>query len=157
MFSRKLKIVSIADRPDLIPLVGEWLWDAFWRAEGADLAETVAAITQSAIGAAGIPRTLVLLQNGVPAGTASLMADDLAERPDLTPWLAGVYVPPAQRGRGHATRLIAAVEQAARTAKIPALWLYTATAEPLYQRLGWQVAGSLRHAGSPVTLMRKAL
>jgi GNAT superfamily N-acetyltransferase len=60
-----------------------------------------------------IPRTLVLLVEDEPVGTASLAAHDLDERPDLTPWLTGVFVAPHARGQGYAAELIAAVEQEA--------------------------------------------
>jgi GNAT superfamily N-acetyltransferase len=76
-----------------------------------------------------MPRTFILLANSEPVGTASLAAHDLDERPDLTPWLAGVFVVPHARGRGYAAHLISAVEQEARIASISTLWLYTNTAE----------------------------
>jgi GNAT superfamily N-acetyltransferase len=66
---------------------------------------------------------------------------DLETRPDLTPWLAGVFVQPAFRGRGYATALVRRVEAFASAASVRTLWLYTWTAEPLYARLGWQRAG----------------
>jgi hypothetical protein len=49
-----------------------------------------------------MPRTFILLADGEPVGTASLAAHDLDERPDLTPWLAGVFVDPHTRGQGYA-------------------------------------------------------
>jgi hypothetical protein len=47
------------------------------------------------------------------------VAHDLDERPDLTPWLAGVFVFPEARGRAHVVHLIQAVEAACRSAAIP--------------------------------------
>ena len=94
-----------------------------------------------------------------PAGTASLAHDDLDSRPDLTPWLAGVYVPPTLRGRGHASALVRHVEGFARAAGVGTLWLYTWTAAPLYAGLGWVHAG-LEHEikrNHQVVLMRRDL
>jgi len=87
-----------------------------------------------------------------------LVAHDLDERPDLTPWLADVFVEPSARGRGHASRrLISAVEQEARAASIPTLWLYTIAAERIYARAGWQTVETVQHGGKPVALMKRKL
>jgi GNAT superfamily N-acetyltransferase len=58
----------------------------------------------------GPEQTFVLFDQDRPVGTASLAHDDLAARRDLTPWLAGVLVEPAFRGRGYATALVRRVE-----------------------------------------------
>ncbi len=88
--------------------------------------------------ASGPQQTFVLLVDEAPVGVASLVAHDLDSRPELTPWLAGVFVVPEARGRGHAAHLIAAVEAAGRAAAIPSLWLYTHSAERIYARVGWR-------------------
>ena len=133
----KISIVSTAERADLVPLVARWLWDEFWRRDGYSLDGTRAAVEES-VTAPTMPRTFILLADGEPLGTASLAAEDLDARPDLTPWLAGVYVEPHARGRGYATHLIAKVEEECRAASISTLWLYTRTAESLYARVGWR-------------------
>ncbi len=151
-----LSMVSTSDRPDLVPTVAGWLWDAFWRAGGYSLEATLDAVRAS-VTAPLMPRTFILLAEGQAAGTASLAAHDLDERPDLTPWLAGVFVQPDARGRGYAAHLIAAVEQEARRASIPTLWLYMKTAERVYLRAGWQSVETIRHSGKPFVLMRRDL
>lgn len=149
-----MEIVTTVERPDLTPTVADWLWQEFWRQDGYGLAETHAAVAAAA--RTGPTQTFVALLDGRPAGTASLAAEDLDERPALTPWLAGVFVLPAFRGRGCATRLVAAVEGACRDAAIPHAWLYTRTAEGLYARLGWRAVEIVeRQDKTPVTLMRK--
>ncbi len=109
--------------------------------------------------AEGPTACFVAFEGGEPAGTASLVRQDLESRPDLSPWLAGVFVAPGFRGRGLATRLVRHVEAHAAAAGIPALWLYTAAADGLYARLGWQGAGQAVDPGSgkPVRLMRREL
>jgi len=102
-----------------------------------------------------MPRTFVLLVNGCPVGTASLVAHDLDERPDLTPWLAGMYIEPHARGHGYATHLINVVEAAARKTAIPTLWLYTNTAERIYARAGWQTVETVLRHGKAFALMRR--
>lgn len=149
-------LVTLAERPDLGPAVADWLWDAFWRHEGATRVE-LDRLVASAAGSWGVPQTLVLLDGDEPPGTASLAAADLDLRPDLTPWLAGVFVVPAARGRGGATRLVAGVEAAARALPVGRLWLDTGTAEPLYARLGWVAVERFDRHGRPNVLMARAL
>ncbi len=72
-----------------------------------------------------MPRTFVLLVDDEPVGMASLDAHDLDTRPDLTPWLAGVFVAPHARA-GATPRLVAAVEAFAASLGVATLWLYTA-------------------------------
>jgi GNAT superfamily N-acetyltransferase len=151
------QIVRIADRPDLVPIVAGWLWYEWWHQDGCTLKQTHDAVTAS-ISRSGPPQSFVLLVDGKPIGTASLVAHDLDERPDLTPWLAGVFVIPEARGRGHVVHLIQAVEAACRSAAIPVVWLYTTGDERVYARAGWRSVDTIqRHGRRPVTLMRRDL
>jgi GNAT superfamily N-acetyltransferase len=152
-----IAIVSTADRPDLVPVTARWRWEAFYRDTGMPFDKILDAARQTAATTGIMPRTLVLLVDGEPAGTARLTTRDLEERPDLTPWLAGMFVAPHARGQGHAARLIAAVEQQARAASISTLWLYTNTAERIYARAGWRTVETVRHNGKPFALMRRHL
>ncbi len=149
-------IVTTAERPDLVPIVARWPWEAFWRNSNKPVEQVLTAVERS-VGAHPMPRTFILLENGEPVGTASLVEHDPDERRDLSPWLAGVFVVPEARGRGHAGRLIAAVEAAACEAAIPTLWLYTLAAEHLYARAGWRTVETLEHGGKSFALMRRDL
>jgi GNAT superfamily N-acetyltransferase len=96
------------------------------------------------------------LADDVPVGTASLALQDLEERPDLTPWLAGVFIIPEMRGRGCAYRLLEAFDEACYAAYIETAWLYTSGVEPLYLKAGWQVAETIeRPTKWSVTVMRR--
>ena len=148
-------IVRIAERPDLIPVVAEWLHDAFGRPDGT--MEEARRYVEAFSAAGAAEQCFVLLADGAPVGTASLVAHDLEERPDLTPWLASVAVPPAFRGRGHASRLVRAVEASARQAGVVCLYLFTVTAVPLYAGLGWSEFAVELHRGKAVTVMTRDL
>ncbi|MBS7812710.1 GNAT family N-acetyltransferase [Roseococcus pinisoli] len=150
------KIVPIAHRPDLVPLVANWLWDAFWQPNGHRL-EEVREIVAEANAEVGTPQCLVLLAGEVPCGTASLMAADLEIRNDIGPWLAGLYVVPEARGQGCARRLVEAIEEAARAVGEKELFLYTDDAQPLYEKLGWTSIQDTVDHGRTVTVMRREL
>ena len=148
-----LALVTTADRPDLASVTARWRWEAFLQGQGRSLAEVTAAEAAPVRGP--MPRTCVLLADDEPVGMASLATHDLETRPDLTPWLAGVYVSPQVRGRGYAVRLVAAVEAEARSLGVPALWLYTRTAEGLYARIGWETVERFPYRERMYALMRR--
>lgn len=151
-----MSIVSTTDRPDLVEITARWRWDAFFR-DAEPFEDVLKRAKRTSALACPIPRTLVLLVNDEPVGTASLTAQDLDERPDLTPWLAGVFVVPHARGQGFAGQLVAAIEQEARQASTSTLWLYTNTAERIYARAGWRTVEIVQHDGKPFALMRRDL
>jgi GNAT superfamily N-acetyltransferase len=147
--------IAVSDRPGLAPTVARWRVDAFFAYAGGYTAEEMTALILAP--PVGPEEAFVLFDHGQPVGTAGLVRSDLDTRPDLTPWLAGLFVEPAFRGRGHATALIRRVETFALAASVPILWLYTGTAEPLYLRLGWQRVGIEQENGQAVVLMRRIL
>ncbi len=150
------EIVTVAERPDLIASVAPWIWEEWGRRKGRTL-EQVASQMATNVPPMGPQHCFVLLDDGIPAGTSRLVPDDLDERPDLSPWLAGVFVPPQFRGRGHAVRLVRAVEAACVAQAIQTLWLHTEFAAGLYARLGWKEVGPADDWGHAVTLMRRDL
>jgi GNAT superfamily N-acetyltransferase len=148
------RIEAISSRRELAPLIAGWLVDEFGYPGGRTREEKAAAILAPP---KGPEETFVLFDQDTPVGTASLAHDDLAARRDLTPWLAGVFVQPASRGLGYASALVRQVEAFAAVSGVPALWLYTWTAAPLYARLGWQHVGLETDRGQEVVLMTKRL
>ena len=151
-----IEIVSVIDRPDLVPVAANWHWRQWGRKNGFSLADEeawVAAHTATL----GPNQAWVLLDDGTPAGMATFEFHDLDDRPDLSPWLANLVVDEAFRGRGHAIRLVGHTEAACIAAGIPTLHLNTEGAEALYARLGWHEIGTAEHMGHPVTIMHKQL
>lgn len=151
-----IEIVTTAARPDLIPVASAWLWREWGIRRGRTQAQVTAGVT-GRTAPQGPEQTFVLLDHGQPAATASFVHHDLDPRPDLTPWLASVFVHPDFRGRGHAPRVVGAVEASARAAGIATLYLDTNTAAPLYARLGWVAFDEALDLGEVVTLMRRDL
>jgi RimJ/RimL family protein N-acetyltransferase len=101
------RFASVLAEPALAPLVARWLLDAFGHPGSPSFEEMVALVLAPP---EGPEESFVLLDDtGEPAGTATLARRDLKSRPDLTPWLAGLFVEPAFRGRGYATEVVAAL------------------------------------------------
>ena len=149
-----LGLVTIAERPDLVEQVARWTWEAWGRAQGETLAERTRAIA-GRTARLGLEQCFVALIDGTPAGTASLVARDTEARPDLSPWLASVYVAQHFRAAGIAPVLVKAVESAAWRAGFARLWLFTDGQVPLYVSLGWGEHGVLHDHGRPYVLMRR--
>ena len=152
-----LRVTTIRMRPDLLPIVAEWLWREWWKQKGCTLEQTQA-IFAACVAETGPPQTFVLLEDEIAVATVTLARHDLDERPNLTPWLAGVFVVPEKRGRGYVDHLLTEFENACRAASIEVAWLYTNTAERVYLRAGWQAAEIIHRPGKrPVTLMSRAI
>lgn len=149
-----LALTTIAARPDLAEPVARWIWEEWGRAKGRPF-ERVLARVSSRTALRGLEQCMVLLDGEAPAATASLVAEDAVSRPELSPWLASVFVAPGLRGRGYGRVVVTAVESAAREAAIPTLWLFTDSAAGLYAALGWHDAGPLEEYGKTYALMRR--
>jgi N-acetylglutamate synthase-like GNAT family acetyltransferase len=104
-----------------------------------------------------IPLTLIALVDQVMVGTASLVAHDMPIRPNLSPWLAAVYVAPEHRQRGIGSRLVQNIEEAAKQLHIPRLYLFTPDRERFYARLGWSIVERPEFWNQPVAIMSKLL
>ena len=149
------EIVTLAARPDLAPTVAGWIWNEWSRNGGFTLEQTLEYVTASSAGK-DIPQCFVLLDDGQPIGTSSLVVADLKERPNLTPWMASVFVVPEARRRGHVIPLVQAVEAAAQAAGVRTLWLHTDTAERIYAKARWRPVEVVQREGkNAATLMRR--
>jgi GNAT superfamily N-acetyltransferase len=90
-------------------------------------------------------------------GSAILIGADMDTRPELSPWLAGVFVVPEFRRRGIGTSLVEYITDRAGAMGVPTLYLYTPSAERLYSRLGWVPIDRCMYKGVSVVVMSKML
>jgi N-acetylglutamate synthase-like GNAT family acetyltransferase len=72
-------------------------------------------------------------------GGAALARNDLADRADLGPWLACVFVDPEARGQGLAEQLIEGICEAAKQRGVSRLYLHTQDKHDYYRKRGWQL------------------
>ena len=149
-----MRIEGIADHPELIETVAQWQWESWGNLEPGDsLAKRIAYLTEQAAHRDRIPTTFVALEEDEPLGSASLVAHDMDTHPELSPWLASVYVKPAARGRGVASALVRRVVQEAARLGYARLYLFTEDAHGLYKKIGWQAIATEQFQGLGVTIM----
>jgi len=135
------RIEQLAERPDWLPVVAEWIYGQWWTTvEGASVA-TLSNLLQGHRVLDRIPLTLIASWDSRPIGTATLLAHDIgSERwPDLSPWLAALYVVPEFRRRGVGAALVNATASKAAALGAEMLYLNTVDREQFYSDLGWQV------------------
>ncbi len=147
-------IAYIKDHPETLPVVARWIFDEWGDLCPGSTLETFIEHLQENCHDDQVPLTLIALLDGEVVGTASLIEYDMDTRHDLTPWLASVYVTPAQRGKGFGTKLVQAIVAKAREFKVPKLYLFTPDQEHFYRRLGWQPQEYTDYRGHNVVIMQ---
>jgi len=104
-----VQIAYLADHPEHIDTLAPWLHAQWgWFTAGSTLDSRREGLGKQ-LNREELPIALVAHEQGQPLGTACLRVNDMDTRPDLTPWLASVYVAPDARTRGIGSQLIAAV------------------------------------------------
>jgi GNAT superfamily N-acetyltransferase len=150
-------IVSLADRPDLIPIVAGWHWHAWGHEDPTGSVEAWTAGLRQRSQRNDIPMSWAAVHDGVPVGSVSLIVNDMATHPELSPWLAGLYVTADHRGLGIGSALVEHCEATARAFGVRRMFLYTTTAQALYARHGWNVMSGERYGSEDVVIMAKEL
>jgi len=78
-------------------------------------------------------------------------------RPDLSPWLAGVFVAPEHRRLGIGAALVRRIMEEARRLHVPKLYLYTVESTVFYAGLGWSFLEKARYRQKDVSIMSAVL
>jgi GNAT superfamily N-acetyltransferase len=132
-------ISDLRQRPEFFNAVAMRIWQAWWEAEGASL-DYISGRLRENMSDTPIPFALVAHDGEAFLGTSSVIASDLAERPQLTPWVAAVWVEEEARGRGVGAALVNRATEDCFALNIGRAYL---CARPrmsgFYERLGWTV------------------
>ncbi|MFJ2320178.1 GNAT family N-acetyltransferase [Pseudomonas sp. NPDC087817] len=149
-----MHIDYLCDHPELIEELAELNFKEWGEFRTGDTLEARTERMRAACGKGAIPSVVVAIEDGKLLGGALLIDSDMKTRPDLTPWLAGVYVKAGERGRGIASQLVNRIVEEAAGLGVRELYLYTDAAQSLYARLGWEVVEDLVYEDLPVTIMK---
>jgi GNAT superfamily N-acetyltransferase len=148
-----MQIDYLADHQEFIPTLARWHYDEWRHLRPGDSIEGRIQRLHSACNRGQIPTVVVAFHGSALLGSAKLVANDMELRPDLSPWLAGVFVSAEHRRRGTGAALIRRVIGEAQLLHVKRLYLYTPDAERLYSKLGWSVCERTKHHDVDVTLM----
>ena len=148
-----MTIELLADHLDTLPTIARWQHGEWGDLRPGDTLEARTARLEAQVGRDGIPLTVVALEEGKVLGSASLIAHDMDTRPELTPWLAGVFVGPEYRRRGIASELVRRIVAEAARLDVPLLYLYTVHSEKLYENLGWVVQERTSYREHDIVIM----
>lgn len=152
-----MEILPLADKKEFIAELAE-LHHAEWKHLNPSLTlEGRAAAIAEAAGREGIPSIFIGVFGNQLVGSAALVESDMDTKPDLTPWLAAVYVKEAFRHQGVATDLIARCEAEAACSNAKTWYLYTESASRLYEKLGWLHLERCDYKGVTVDVMYKKI
>lgn len=147
-------IAHLAEHEESIPLLAAWGFQEWGHlTPGATLDGTVEQY-RARTTPGMIPETLVALHGQRVIGMASLVENDLSLRPELTPWMASVYVDTPYRGCGVGSQIVCAVLTEAAALALERLYLITHDRMTFYRRLGWTPVERVRYRGEDVTVMR---
>lgn len=99
-----------------------------------------------------VPTTFLAI-DGELLGSAAIVDNDMETRPELSPWLASVYVAAQHRNNGVGSKLVNHVVEQAKLNDINKLYLMTPDKKDFYQALGWKQIDEERYHGFNVTIM----
>ncbi len=148
-----MNIAHLTDYPQYIPTLAAWHHAQWGHLNPGSTAASRAERLRQQLACAGIPTTLIAVEDNALLGSASLVENDLTTHPQLMPFLASVYVAPAYRHRGIASMLVQRIMDQAQQLGLPMLYLITPDQQQLYARLGWSVLEEVQYRGELVTLM----
>ncbi len=154
-----LRIDYLANHSRFVPVLTDSMyahWRSLLQAVGKSR-DDFARSMQDRCRIGSLPLALVAFQDDQVLGTVALKPQDLDIRPDLTPWLGGLFVLPEYRRRGIGSLLITRIVAEAEKLGLPCLYLWTPSAERLYTKHGWKLLERVAYHGHTISIMRRML
>jgi GNAT superfamily N-acetyltransferase len=132
-------ISDYRDRQDFGPQIADRVWNAWWKGAGLQLADVAHHLTEM-VDERPLPTALVAHDDNGYAGSVFLIDSDLEERPQLTPWIAALWVEEEKRSLGVAKALVReATSAAARLGHDEVFVCCHRDLEPFYAMQDWRI------------------
>lgn len=130
-------ISDLRQQPAFFDAVADRIWRAWWKERGFP-ADFIAGRLRENMNASPIPFALVAHRDETFIGTASVIASDLEERPQYSPWVAAVWVDPQYRMREIGSALVARATSDAFALNFRRVYLCAGKdRRRFYTRQGW--------------------
>ena len=146
------KILNLKDKPELLETLARWHQAEWSYLNPGETLEQRISRMQPFLNDKLIPSTYIAFDN-ILYGSAAIVDSDMDNRPELSPWLASVFVKPEHRNKGIGSALVRHVMQQAKLSNIEKLYLYTPDREAFYHRLGWKRIDTEHYHGHEVVIM----
>ena len=148
-----MKIVNLKTRPTCINVVAQWHFFEWGELYPGSCEEDFRVDLQASLYSDAVPQTWVLAGNEQVCGTVSILGQDLPSHPELSPWLANVFVAPPFRGQSYGRQLVEVAMSFARQKRLGPLFLYTPNQAAFYHQLGWEPLLEEDYQGRKIALM----
>ena len=152
-----MQILDAKDNGQFLPELARALHEEWGAEQGYTFEETLEWCRD--VAASTVETILVAVEADQLVGTASLVENDLGAPTEYTPWLASLWIDPAQRKKGIASRLVTAIEELAHSQGHEELFLFCVegTLPDFYERLGWQKREQIVNLGRRCRIMSRNL
>ncbi|MGO1118356.1 GNAT family N-acetyltransferase [Rhodovibrionaceae bacterium A322] len=156
-----LRLVPLQEVRWALPEVASWIFEQWYSVYKTKTQADVEKLLEESCRTPAVPSTLVAVSETdggqVALGTASLLAQDMDSHPELSPWLADVFVKPEARGQGIARLLVRGIEALAKEQGLTRLYLFTPDQQGLYAKLGWHLMATELYRGTENHVMSRDL
>jgi N-acetylglutamate synthase-like GNAT family acetyltransferase len=152
-----MSIFDLSEQPHYLSILAAWHQQEWAHLNPGSSLEKRIEKMQAYLEDGLVPSTFIYQQHGQLAGSAAIVVCDMDTHPEITPWLASVFVAPQFRRQGIGAQLVRHVMLQAKQAGIPALHLFTPDQVAFYQRLGWSIVTKEVYCETAVSLMRVGL
>ena len=151
-----IEILNLRACPEYLPVLAQWHHNEWQDLNpGQTLAQRIEKM-QTYLNDDFIPSTFAA-KDKIVLGSASILANDMETQPQLSPWLASVFVTPEHRNRGVGRRLVLQVMAQAKNEGIKTLYLFTPDKTEFYKNLGWHTHSVVQYHGHEVSIMQTTL
>ncbi len=148
------KILDMGNIPEALPLLAKWHHDQWGFLNPGKTLEKRMKNMQDHLAGEKIPKTFVAVKDEEILGSAAIVVSDMDDRPDLTPWLASVFVDKDKRRQGTGAKLVNKVVKYAEGIGVETLYLFTPDKEKFYTSLGWETIEERVYHDCNVTIMK---
>ena len=118
----------------------ERIWNAFWKHHGTPFAQIRDGLAATLKAEGGVPFALLAESDGRVCGNVLVIDNDEPAKPDLTPWVAAVWVDEGARRRGIARAMMDEAARRCRALGVPRLYLASRPAlQGFYTARHWRM------------------
>ncbi len=149
----KVKIKNLKEVPEYLDTLAEWHHKQWGYLYPDTTLETRKNQMQKYLTDSVIPTTYIAESDSNLVGSAAFVESDMDIRPELTPWLASVYVDSKARNNGVGTLLVLHIMKLAQDNGVRKFYLYTPDKEFFYKKLGWKTIEKVNYRGENVVVM----